>query len=106
LNQRILKICEEIERLKRKTAEYQNRLRELERQKTELENADIVAMVRGIDVPPDEFAEFVRMFKEREGCAVPDLPEKQTGSAGIGGHATGAVGAENYNKEEDLTLEE
>ena len=80
MNQRITKISEEIESVKRKLANYQNRLRELERQKTELENADIVAMVRGIDVPPDEFAAFVRMFRERGNCAVPDLPAAGTGN--------------------------
>ena len=74
MNQRLKKVSDEIERLRRKITEYQSRLRDLERTKTELENAGIVAMVRDIDVPPDEFAAFVRMFKERENCAVPDIP--------------------------------
>ena len=82
MNPRIQKITDEAEKLRRKITEYQARLRELERQKTELENADIVAMVRGIDIPPGQLAEFARMFKERKGCAVPDLPaadnEKET----------------------------
>jgi len=73
LNPRIVKFNNEIEKMRTKIADYQSRLRDLERQKTELENADIVAMVRGVDVPPDEFAEFVRMFKERQNCAVPDI---------------------------------
>ena len=73
MNPRIVKLNNEIEKMRTKIADYQSRLRDLERQKTELENADIVAMVRGVDVPPDEFAEFVRMFKERQNCAVPDI---------------------------------
>lgn len=73
MNPRIVKLNNEIEKMRTKIADYQSRLRDLERQKTELENADIVAMVRGVDVPPDEFAEFIRMFKERQNCAVPDI---------------------------------
>jgi predicted nucleic acid-binding Zn-ribbon protein len=76
LNPRIEKLGNEIDKLKKKITEYQSRLRDLERQKTELENADIVAMVRDVDIPPDQFAEFVRLFKERQGVAVPDLTEK------------------------------
>ena len=82
MNPRIPKIADEIEKLKKKITEYQSRLRELERQKTELENADIVAMVRGVDIPPDQFAEFARMFKERQsGCAVPDMPVREKSGA-------------------------
>jgi predicted nucleic acid-binding Zn-ribbon protein len=75
LNPKLQKVNDEIDKLKRKIADYQNRLRNLERQKTELENADIVAMVRGIDIPPSELREFARTFMEqRQTCAVPDLP--------------------------------
>ena len=73
MNPRIQKITDEIDKLKRKITEYQNRLRDLEKQKVELENNDIVAMVRDVGVPPEQFAEFARIFKERQGCAVPDL---------------------------------
>ena len=78
MNPRIQKITDEMDKLKRKITEYQARLRELERQKTEIENADIIAMVRGVDIPPEQFAEFARMFKERQGVAVPDLPAEET----------------------------
>jgi predicted nucleic acid-binding Zn-ribbon protein len=54
LNPKIQKISDDIEKLRRKISSAQNRLRDLERQKVELENADIVAAVRGIDVPPEE----------------------------------------------------
>lgn len=73
MNPRIQKVCDEIDKTRSKISEYQARLKDLERQKTELENADIVAMVRGIDIQPDEFAEFVRMFKERQNCAIPNI---------------------------------
>jgi len=54
LNPRIQKISDDIEKLRRKISSAQSRLRDLERQKLELENADIIAAVRGIDVPPEE----------------------------------------------------
>ena len=74
MNPKVEKITGEIDRLRGKITSYQNRVRELERQKIELENADIVAAVRGIDIAPDELAAFVRMFREQQnGGAVPDL---------------------------------
>jgi hypothetical protein len=73
LNPRIQKAISEREKLTRKVADYQTRIRELDRQILELENADIVAMVRGVDIPPDEFAAFVRMFHAQKGGAVPNL---------------------------------
>jgi len=73
LNPKIERITNEIEKLRGKMTAYQNRLRELERQKTELENADIIAAVRGVDVAPDELAAFIRMFRAQQGGAVPNL---------------------------------
>ena len=73
MNPKIERITSEIEKLKVKMAGHQQRLRDLERQKTELENADIISAVRGVDIAPDEFAAFVRMFKEKQGGALPDL---------------------------------
>ena len=73
MNPRLQKITEEIEKTKNKLNSYQSRLRELERKKISLENAQIVALVRGIDIPPDEFADFVRIIKDSQDCAVPDI---------------------------------
>ena len=44
---RMEKIIVEIDRAKEKVAEWQARLRDLERQKTELENQQILQVVRG-----------------------------------------------------------
>jgi len=66
LNPKIPKICEEIEKTKRKLAEYTSRLRDLERQKTELENADIVSLVRDMDIQPEELTAFIQAFKGQE----------------------------------------
>ena len=73
MNPRLQKITEEIEKTKQKLSNYTIRLRELERKKVSLENAEIVALVRGIDIPPDEFADFVRILKDSQDCAVPDI---------------------------------
>ena len=87
MNPKLKKVIDEMEKTRVKISDMQSRMRDLERQKTELENADIIAMIRGIDVPPDEFGEFVRLFKEQQkNKAVPDMDYKN-------------------EKEEDVTVE-
>ena len=87
MNPKLKKLIDEMEKTKVKISDMQSRMRDLERQRTELENADIIAMIRGIDVPPDEFGEFVRLFKEQQkNKAVPDMDYKN-------------------EKEEDVTVE-
>ena len=76
MNPKIQKLAEEIEKMKRKITEYQSRLRDMEHQKTELENADIIAMVRGVDIPPEQLAEFARVFMEKHVGVLPELPEQ------------------------------
>jgi len=79
MNPRIEKIKDEIERIKVKMNKGQIRLRELEKQLTDLENADIVAAVRGVEIAPDELAAFVQMFREKQkGGTVPDLDTADT----------------------------
>jgi hypothetical protein len=57
------KIDAEIEKMKAKISAYQARLKELERKKTEQENTEIVGLVRGVDMTPQELAEFIRSRK-------------------------------------------
>lgn len=74
MNPKIAKIKDEMEKLKVKINRGQIRFRELEKQLTDLENADIVAAVRGVDIAPDELAAFVQMFREKQqGGTVPNL---------------------------------
>jgi len=74
MNPRIEKIKDEIEKTKDKVNKGQIRLRELEKQLTDLENADIVAAIRGVDIAPEELAAFVQMFKaQQHGGTVPNL---------------------------------
>ena len=49
-NKRILKIEKEIQKTREKITEQQNKLKELEVQKTEAENLEIVQMVRLIEI--------------------------------------------------------
>jgi len=65
LNPKILKISDDIEKLRRKISSAQARLRDLERQKIELENAAIVAAVRGIDVPPEELQALLQRLQNQ-----------------------------------------
>ena len=101
MNPRIAKIREEIERIRVKMTKGQIRLRELEKQLTELENADIVAAVRGVDIAPDELAAFMRMFREKQqgGTIVPDLEAAETTLT------SGISANDNKNDEEDSVNE-
>ena len=50
----------DIEKTKAKIAELQKQLRELEAAKTEQENLQIIQLVRGLNMKPEEFAAFLR----------------------------------------------
>jgi len=101
VNPRIAKIKDEIEKIKVKMNKGQNRLRELEKQLTDLENADIVAAVRGVEIAPDELAAFVKMFKEKQqGGTVPDLEIPDTEPA------NGTFAPTTNNDEEDSVNED
>ena len=50
----------ELQKQLREIAELQKQLRELEAAKTEQENLQIVQLVRGLNMTPEEFAAFVR----------------------------------------------
>ena len=60
MNPKIEKLAKDIEKTKAKIAEQQARLRELEKQKTELENTDFVAVARSYYLTPRELVEFLK----------------------------------------------
>ena len=67
MNPKIEKLAKDIEKAKAKIAEQQASLRDLEKQKTELENTDFVAVARSYHLTPQELAEFLKtrqMVKE------------------------------------------
>ena len=65
MNPRLQKTISEIEKTKIKVAELQTRLRELEVQRTDLENTEIITLFRSVDVAPHELADFIRAYKEK-----------------------------------------
>ena len=60
MNTKIERVCKEIDKTKGKINEQQARLRELEKQKTELENMEIVDTVRGMDISLADLAAMLR----------------------------------------------
>ena len=61
---KIQKITAEIEKTRARITESQERLREMERQRTELENTEIVALFRSLDVAPGDLPAFIAAMKE------------------------------------------
>lgn len=94
MNPKIQKVTTEIERTRAKIAESQTRLKELEQQKTDLENTEIVNLFRSVDVAPAELAGFIRAYTEQAAgsTATPASPAYRTGAS--------------YNKQEDIDDEE
>ena len=70
MNVKIEHVNKDIDKTKEKISEFQARLRELEKQKTELENIEIVELVRGVEASPAELAAFIKAFREKNGTPV------------------------------------
>ena len=69
------RIEKDIQKTKSKIAEYQKQLRELEAQKTEQENLQIIQLVR--DMKPEEFAAFLRSGAMQAAPAVTAYHEQE-----------------------------
>lgn len=67
MNAKIERVSKDIEKTKEKIDEFQARLRDLEKQKTELENIEIVEAVRGTDIPLADLASVLKAFREQGG---------------------------------------
>ena len=67
MNPKINKVVDEIEKTKAKIADLQGRLPTLERKRNELENKEIVRLVRLADVAPHELAEFIASIGAGQG---------------------------------------
>ena len=69
MNAKINRVNNDIEKSKGKIAAEQTRLRELEKQKTELENLEIVSAVRGTNI---SFADLAQLLKQAN-TSIPGL---------------------------------
>lgn len=68
MNAKIERVIKEIEKTKGKIAAQQARLRDLEKQKTNLENEEIVALFRREKLNEDDFAALLRGHREETSC--------------------------------------
>ena len=71
MNPKIERVCKDIDKTKGKISELQARLRELEKQKTELENTEIVETVRGMDISLADLAAMLRATHTTSGQVGP-----------------------------------
>lgn len=60
---RIEKLNVEIDRARSKVTEWQARLKDLERQKTEQENLEILQVVRGVAASPEEIRDILDLIR-------------------------------------------
>lgn len=63
MNAKIERVSKDIQKTKDKISEFQARLRELEKQKTELENMEIVDAVRSMDISLTDLAALLKATK-------------------------------------------
>ena len=63
MNPKIMKLCGELEKNKGKISDLQGRNRELEKQIRELEDTDIIGMVRENGMTMEQFAELFRRMQ-------------------------------------------
>ena len=67
MNAKIKRVINEIEKTKGKISEFQGRLRDLEKQKTELENLEIISAVRGMDISLADLADMLKNSRPTSG---------------------------------------
>lgn len=60
MNAKIQRVMKEMEKTRDKIGVLQARLRDLEKQKTELENTEIISAVRGMDISLTELADMLK----------------------------------------------
>ena len=66
MNPKIEKLNRDIEKTETKIAELQDKLREYKKQKTDLENSELIAFCRDNHLTPAELAEFLQKRKANE----------------------------------------
>ncbi|MEG0944048.1 MAG: DUF4315 family protein [Angelakisella sp.] len=65
MNSKLKKLLLEIDKTKEKLSVQQAKLRELERQRTELENTEMVELIRSTKMNTEELSTFLKAFREK-----------------------------------------
>ena len=73
MNPKVAKLKEEREKNCEKIAALQARIKKIEVSITEIENTDIIGMVRDFDLSPDQLMELLRAMKK---TPVPNITER------------------------------
>ena len=76
MNNKLTKLQMEIDKIKQKISEQQTRLRELEQQKTEIENTEIVELVRSMKMNTSELSTFLKAYRGKNDAPIL-MPETQ-----------------------------
>ena len=76
MNNKLTKLQMEIEKTKQKISEQQTKLRELEHQKTEIENTEIVELVRSMKMNTSELSTFLKAYRGKNDAPIL-MPETQ-----------------------------
>ena len=74
---RIDKLKAELSKAREKAAEWQARAKEIERQITELENPEILQMVRGVAASPEELRELLDRIRTAKELPQMDSAKKE-----------------------------
>ena len=67
---KLTKLQMEIDKIKQKISEQQTKLRELEQQKTEIENTEIVELVRSMKMNTSELSSFLKAYREKSDAPI------------------------------------
>ena len=70
MNTKLSKLQMEIDKIKLKITEHQSKLRELEQQKTEIENTEIVELVRSLKMSTSELSSFLKAYREKSDAPI------------------------------------
>ena len=80
MNNKLTKLQMEIDKIKQKISEQQTKLRELEHQKTEIENTEIVELVRSMKMNTSELSTFLKAYREKSDAPIL-MPKMQEDNA-------------------------
>ena len=70
MNNKLNKLQMEIDKIKQKITEQQAKLRELEQQKTEIENTEIVELVRSMKMNTGELSTFLKAYRGKNDAPI------------------------------------